>query len=67
MATRAKVSVRSYGEFVDKDEKTGKVEASVPGLQGHFNPDYPPYDLNIPDNTRVDVWLQEFRRVREER
>ena len=61
MATRANVSVRSYGEFVDKDEKTGVVEASVPGLQGHFSPDYPPYDLNILDNTRVDAWLREFR------
>ena len=33
----------------------------MPGLEGRFNPDYPPYDLNIPDNTRVDVWLKEFR------
>ena len=62
MATRAKISVRSYGEFVDKNDKTGKVEASVPGLEGRFNPDYPPYDVNILDNTRVDVWLKEFRR-----
>jgi YVTN family beta-propeller protein len=61
MATRAGVSVRSYGEFVDKDDKTGKVEASVPGLAGHFNPDYPPFNVNILDNTRVDVWLREFR------
>ncbi len=60
-ATRANVTVRSYGEFVDKDEKTGVVEASVPGLQGHFSPDYPPFDLNIPDNKRVDAWLREFR------
>jgi YVTN family beta-propeller protein len=61
MAARAGVSVRSYGEFVDKDEKTGVVEASVPGLKGRFSPDYPPYDVNIPDNTRVDAWLREFR------
>lgn len=60
MATRKGVSVRSYGEFVDRDEKTGKSEASVPGLKGLINPDYPPYDLNIRDNTRVDVWLKEF-------
>ena len=61
IAIRANVTVRSYGEFVDKDEKTGVVEASVPGLQGHFSPDYPPYNLNILDNTRVDAWLREFR------
>jgi hypothetical protein len=46
---------------VDKDEKTGLVEASVPGLKGRFAPDYPPYDLNVLDNTRVDAWLREFR------
>ena len=35
MATRAKVSVRSYGEFVaTRTTKTGQVEASVPGLEG---------------------------------
>jgi YVTN family beta-propeller protein len=61
MAARAKVSVRSYGEFVDKDEKTGVVEASVPGLKGRFSPTYPPYDVNILDNIRVDAWLKEFR------
>ena len=61
MAMRAGVSVRSYGEFVNRDEKTGLVEASVPGLKGRFSPDYPPYNVDIPDNTRVDAWLREFR------
>jgi YVTN family beta-propeller protein len=61
MATRAKVSVRSYGEFVDDHSKAGVVEASVPGLEGLFCPDYPPFNVNILDNTRVDAWLREFR------
>ena len=61
MAVRAGVSVRSYGEFVNRDEKTGLVEASVPGLKGRFSPDYPPYNVDILDNTRVDAWLREFR------
>ena len=60
MARRAGVSVRSYGEFVDRDDKTGRIEASVPGLVGLINPDYAPYDLNVRDNARVDVWLKEF-------
>ena len=60
MAKRAGVSVRSYGEFVERDDRTGRIKASVPGLEGLFNPDYPPYDLNIRDNARVDVWLKEF-------
>jgi len=61
MAKRAGVSVRSYGEFVHRDSKTGKIVASVPGLEGLIHPEYPPYDLSIPDNQRVDVWLAEFR------
>jgi hypothetical protein len=66
MAKRANVSVRSYGEFVYRDDKTRRVVAAVPGLQGLINADYPPYDLDIPDNRRVDVWLEEFRRFEKE-
>jgi hypothetical protein len=53
--------VRSYGEFANlaKDGKT--VEATVPGLRGKVHPSYPPYDLDIPDNKRIDIWLEEFR------
>jgi YVTN family beta-propeller protein len=70
-AARAGLSVRSYGEFSlqkkDRDgdddrEQGGPYEGTVPGLKGRVHPDYPPYDLKIPDNRRVDVWLQEFRR-----
>ena len=68
---RAGVSVRSYGEFavryeegVDHDDRrdtgTGELRATVPGLAGLIHPTYPPYDLSIPDNKRVDVWLEEF-------
>jgi YVTN family beta-propeller protein len=60
-ATRAGVTVRSYGEFAHRDPASGKAVASVPGLAGRVHPDYPPYDLSIPDNTRVDVWLKEFQ------
>ena len=34
----------------------------MPGLVGKVHPSYPPYDLSIPDNQRIDVWLEEFRR-----
>ncbi len=60
-ATRAGVSVRSYGEFVAWEKRGGPIEATVPGLLGKFHPTYPPYDLAIPDNQRIDIWLQEFR------
>jgi Phosphoesterase family len=61
MAKRAGISVRSYGEFAYRDAKTGRAKASVPGLEGLIDPDYPPYNLDILDNTRVDRWLDEFR------
>jgi hypothetical protein len=69
---RAGVSVRSYGEFAvryadryDHDDRwdtgAGEVQASVPGLRGLVHPAYPPYDLSIPDNRRIDVWEEEFK------
>ena len=65
-ASRAGVSVRSYGEFASWKAKGGKITATVPGLVGKVHPTYPPYDLSIPDNERVDVWLEEFRRFEKE-
>jgi YVTN family beta-propeller protein len=66
---RAGVSVRSYGEFVqrgpdpeaEQDSGKGEVVATVPGLKGKVHPNYAPYDLTIPDNKRVDIWIEEFR------
>ena len=37
----------------------------MPGLKDHFDPDYPPFDLSIPDGRRVDLWLKEFREFEE--
>jgi YVTN family beta-propeller protein len=63
-ATRARVSVRSYGEFVLHQSKsaTGDVVAieSVPGLKGLVAPFFAGFDLEISDQKRVDYWLQEF-------
>jgi YVTN family beta-propeller protein len=67
-ARRAKVTVRSYGEFVHRgsdpeaDSGEGPVLPSVPGLEGLVHPAYPPWDLKIPDNARLEVWLEEFHR-----
>jgi YVTN family beta-propeller protein len=66
---RANLSVRSYGEFAmrgaepesDRDTGIGDVTATVPGLKGRVHPRYQPYDLKVPDNDRVDIWLDEFR------
>jgi DNA-binding beta-propeller fold protein YncE len=65
-AARAGVSLRSYGEFTDWVSKGGAVKATVPGLEGKVHPSYPAWDLSIPDERRVDVWLEEFRRFEKE-
>jgi DNA-binding beta-propeller fold protein YncE len=65
-AARAGVSVRSYGEFASWARKGGPVSATVPGLVGKVHPSFPPFDLSIPDNERIDVWLEEFRRFEKE-
>ena len=73
-AIRAGVSVRSYGEFTmrgpepegEKDTGVGDVVATVPGLKGRVHPNFPPYDLTIPDNKRVDIWIDEFRRFEQD-
>jgi hypothetical protein len=36
------------------------VVATVPGLGGRVSPTYPPWDLLVPDNRRIDDWLKEF-------
>jgi len=72
-AKRAGQTVRSYGEFATRDAGrhaqaaeagraggAGPIEATVPGLRGLVSPTYPPWDLSIPDNQRVDVWQKEF-------
>ncbi|MDQ2978622.1 MAG: hypothetical protein M3R62_05340, partial [Acidobacteriota bacterium] len=79
---RAGVSVRSYGEFVHDPapEKArmnppvlgefraskGPYAASVPGLAGKIHPGFPPFDLSIPDNARVDIWLEELRKFEQD-
>jgi len=58
-ANRKGVTVRSYGEFAHSEG--GKVVASVPGLEGKVHPSYPAWSLMVPDNKRIDVWLDEFK------
>ena len=67
-AARHNVSYRSYGEFAhwgpgttaDRIDGKAAILPSVPGLKGHINILYPPWELMIPDNRRIDVWLKEF-------
>jgi hypothetical protein len=58
---RAGKTVRSYGEFAQRDRTTGLMKATVPGLEGRVHPKYPTFDLNIKDQDRIDIWLAEFK------
>jgi len=74
---RAGITYRSYGEFIgvrdvkaggggeadlNRDREPGNENyTSEDALKGHFSPTFPPYNLSITDNTRVDRWLEEFR------
>ena len=51
---RAGVSYRSYGEFI----KDGK--AQLKSLEGHYDHDFPQYDLKIPDMVRFQKWQEDF-------
>lgn len=51
---REGVSYRSYGEFIHDGKPTLK------SLEGHFDPDFPEYNLNIPDMVRFQRWQHDF-------
>ena len=51
---RAGISYRSYGEFVSNG-RTG-----LESLQGHFDADFPGYNLSIPDMVRFEKWREDF-------
>jgi len=63
-AKRAGLSYRSYGEFVSWEPSgPGKtLVATVPGLDGHVHPSYPPFDMTQPDVKKVEIFAEEFNR-----
>jgi hypothetical protein len=36
--------------------------SSIPAVSNHLNKNFPIFDLNIPDQWRVDLWLQDFQK-----
>jgi hypothetical protein len=62
-AKRAGISYRSYGEFVswDRTGPGGTLVATVPGLDGHVHPTYPPFDMTMPDVKKVEIFAAEFK------
>ncbi len=42
-------------------QNTVQAQSSIPAVYDHLIPNFPQFDLGIPDQFRVDVWLQDFR------
>lgn len=42
-------------------QNTVQAESSIPAVYKHLIPNFPQFDLNIPDQFRVDVWNQDFQ------
>lgn len=63
LANRKGISLRNYGEFVyGRDEIfPGPRQAMKSGLRKTSDLEYPGFDLNVKDQTRIDIWLREFR------
>ncbi|HWW75408.1 MAG TPA: alkaline phosphatase family protein, partial [Pyrinomonadaceae bacterium] len=67
-AIRKRLALRNYGEYCAPVEAKQGQPASPPryrplkaALVPYTNQDYPSFDMNITDQTRVEVWLKEFR------
>jgi DNA-binding beta-propeller fold protein YncE len=63
----AGVTYRSYGEFVDNGPTPDDpAVATVPGLEGHFDPHFRGYDLDFPDVKRAERFIKELKRFENE-
>jgi len=65
-ANEANVSVRSYGEFTTKVDKTGKCKAKVKGLEGRIDDEYHTFDMGYSDIKRAERFLSELNRFEKE-
>ena len=64
LAQRAGLSFRNYGEFVVGEGGRGEAPRGYTGnkpfLRSHTNPEFPPFNLDIPDQERADIWLADL-------
>ena len=60
LADRAGITYRNYGAFID-ESKPGNYVATKAKLAAHTNTAFSGYDLDIPDQVRVDIWLKDFQ------
>jgi hypothetical protein len=61
-AARRGLTVRNYGEYAEPAPAGSGVRyrAAKPSLAPYTSPDYPPFDVTIPDARRADVWIGEL-------
>ncbi|HEY2824795.1 MAG TPA: bifunctional YncE family protein/alkaline phosphatase family protein, partial [Gemmatimonadales bacterium] len=59
LAEKAHVTYRNFGE--DVEDSAGHYYTTRRALKGHTNLDAPPFDLNVTDQRRADVFLAEFK------
>jgi YVTN family beta-propeller protein len=50
------------GETTLYHQNTIQAHSSVPAVSNHLIPNFPIFDLGIPDQFRVDLWLQDFNK-----
>jgi YVTN family beta-propeller protein len=65
LVQRANISFANFGEFAVTRSGPGgtKIYRAVkPFLAAHTDSTYPGWDLSIPDQHRVDIWVTAFRR-----
>jgi YVTN family beta-propeller protein len=65
LALRRKISFRNYGEFVANGDEVRQLPGTQyvglrRALRNTSSPDYPPFNMEITDQTRADIWLREF-------
>ena len=63
LAVRKGKRVRVYGELAEPvpGTKPPRYRSTKPDLTPFTSPDYPSFDMTIPDQRRADAWLAEFR------
>ena len=67
IADEAGVSFRTYGEFVRNARRIGEpATATMPVLEGRFDPYFRGYDLSYKDVDRADRFITELRRFESE-
>lgn len=64
-AQRAGVSFRTYGEFTKYDSQKGQWVPTDPSIGNNYDPQFPGWNMEISDVTRVEEWAKEFKQFEE--